>query len=81
MLNLAVDPDHRAGGWAGFSLKRAAVVTSGGREAFLEVSESNAGALAMYLASGFRVVGARQRYYRQPMEDALVLHVPLPTSA
>jgi ribosomal-protein-alanine N-acetyltransferase len=53
----------------------------GGREVFLEVRESNAGARAMYLARGFRVVGARQRYYRQPMEDALVLHLPFPASA
>jgi hypothetical protein len=35
----------------------------------------------MYLARGFRVVGARQRYYRQPVEDALVLHLPLPATA
>jgi ribosomal-protein-alanine N-acetyltransferase len=83
VLNLAVDPDHRRRG-VGRTLLEAGLrelQLRGGREVFLEVRESNAGARAMYLARGFRVVGARQRYYRQPVEDALVLHLPLPTSA
>ena len=83
VLNLAVDPDHRRRG-IGRALLEAGLrelQLRGGREVFLEVRESNAGARAMYLARGFRVVGARPHYYRQPVEDALVLRLPLPATA
>ncbi len=83
VLNLAVNPDHRRRG-IGRALLKAGLSElrlRGGREVFLEVRESNAAARAMYLELGFRVVGARQRYYRQPVEDALVLHLPFPTFA
>jgi ribosomal-protein-alanine N-acetyltransferase len=40
---------------------------------YLEVRQSNAAALAMYRARGFRPVGVRTDYYRNPREDALVL--------
>jgi ribosomal-protein-alanine N-acetyltransferase len=83
VLNLAVNPDQRRRG-IGRALLEAGLrelQLRGGREVFLEVRESNAAARAMDLELGFRVVGARQRYYRLPVEDALVLHLPLPTFA
>jgi ribosomal-protein-alanine N-acetyltransferase len=49
-------------------------------EVFLEVRESNVGALALYQRQGFRVAGSRRGYYRSPTEDALVLRADLPTS-
>lgn len=45
----------------------------GVRALYLEVRESNAAALALYQGAGFRPSGRRSRYYRQPVEDALVL--------
>jgi ribosomal-protein-alanine N-acetyltransferase len=46
-------------------------------EVFLEVRESNLSAQALYLSSGFRPVGQRAAYYRNPKEDALVLWLAL----
>jgi ribosomal-protein-alanine N-acetyltransferase len=40
---------------------------------YLEVRESNRAARALYEAGGFDPVGVRRRYYRQPVEDALIL--------
>ena len=40
---------------------------------FLEVRESNSAARALYESRGFVSVGRRPGYYRQPLEDALIL--------
>jgi ribosomal-protein-alanine acetyltransferase len=40
---------------------------------YLEVRESNLAAMAFYSGLGFEHVGRRERYYRNPEEDALVL--------
>ena len=79
ILNLAVAPEFRQRGVGGalleeglreFRRRRAA-------EVFLEVRESNHSAQALYLARGFRPVGQRASYYRNPREDALVLRLAL----
>jgi ribosomal-protein-alanine N-acetyltransferase len=44
----------------------------GMEKAFLEVRESNQGAIALYLAFGFRQIDRRPRYYADG-EDALVM--------
>ena len=46
-------------------------------EVWLEVRESNRGALQLYHAMGFRTAGMRRAYYRSPAEDALVLRLAL----
>ena len=43
------------------------------RTVYLEVRESNWAARTLYEAHGFESVGRRRRYYRSPVEDALVL--------
>ena len=43
------------------------------RTVYLEVRESNRAARTLYDADGFEPVGRRRRYYRSPVEDALVL--------
>jgi len=43
-----------------------------GAAVLLEVRESNAAARALYKASGFREIGRRQGYYRDPVEDAIL---------
>jgi [ribosomal protein S18]-alanine N-acetyltransferase len=79
ILNLAVSPDFRRRGVAR-ALLRAGLATFRNRrveEVYLEVRESNHSAQALYLSSGFRPVGQRAAYYRNPKEDALVLWLAL----
>jgi ribosomal-protein-alanine N-acetyltransferase len=79
VLNLAVSPEFRrrgvgeallCGGLAAFQRSRM-------EEVFLEVRESNTSARALYARHGFRPVGQRSSYYRNPKEDALVLRLEL----
>jgi ribosomal-protein-alanine N-acetyltransferase len=41
----------------------------------LEVRAGSAGAIALYSGLGFVVVGRRVRYYREPVEDALLMRL------
>jgi ribosomal-protein-alanine N-acetyltransferase len=80
ILNLAVATTARRNG-VGRALVRAAMdegTARGATQAFLEVRESNAAALAFYGSMGFGPTGRRHSYYRDPVEDALILAVPLP---
>jgi [ribosomal protein S18]-alanine N-acetyltransferase len=75
IANLAVAPDRRGRG-VGSRLLDAALVEArlaGARVVHLEVRDSNAAARALYGARGFLAVGRRRRYYRDPVEDALLL--------
>ncbi len=45
----------------------------GARLATLEVRRSNAGAIALYRAIGYRQVGVRANYYAEENEDAIVM--------
>lgn len=51
----------------------------GGLIAFLEVRAGNVAAQALYRRHGFEVTGRRQKYYRNPSEDALVMSARLET--
>jgi ribosomal-protein-alanine N-acetyltransferase len=79
ILNLAVLPKSRRKGIARCLLAEAlgSIAAAGVTEAYLEVRQSNEEALALYQASGFRPVGVRPDYYRDPREDALVLRAAL----
>jgi ribosomal-protein-alanine N-acetyltransferase len=79
ILNLAVLPGHRRQGVGRRLLEQglALLIGSGVREAYLEVRESNRAARDLYLGFGFRPVGMRPHYYRNPAEDALVLRARL----
>lgn len=75
ILNLAVAPAYRRRGigrrLVGVALARAQV--RGARQCWLEVRASNLAALDFYRAVGF-VEGYRRRaYYRDPVEDGVVL--------
>ena len=79
ILDLAVLPSERRRG-IGRSLlaaARHALRREGVRELYLEVRESNRPAIELYREQGFRPVGLRSRYYRSPLEDALVLRAAL----
>jgi ribosomal-protein-alanine acetyltransferase len=79
VLNLAVAPELCRRGIGGALLEAGLVALKRRRveEVFLEVRESNRSALALYQAYGFRPVGQRAAYYRNPKEDALVLRLEL----
>jgi ribosomal-protein-alanine N-acetyltransferase len=83
ILNLAVAPEFRRRGIGGELLEAglAAFRRRRAHEVFLEVRESNHSAQSLYLARGFRPVGQRASYYRNPREDALVLRLSLPQRA
>jgi ribosomal-protein-alanine N-acetyltransferase len=77
LMNLAVHPDHRrerigeelARGVLGMGCEAKC------RTAVLEVRMSNQPARRLYEKLGFRVVGTRRGYYRDPKEDALIMSV------
>jgi ribosomal-protein-alanine N-acetyltransferase len=82
LLTIAVLP---AGRRAGLGAGLLAACEDGARGAgaarmFLEVSEANAAARALYARAGYRECGRRKGYYPHPgggREDALVLSKPL----
>ncbi len=75
LANLSVAPEARRGGVArrllAALLKEAA--EAGVLHVFLEVRESNEGAIALYRGAGFHQVGVRRRYYTAPTEDAQIM--------
>jgi len=83
ILNLAVKTQHRREGMGSLLVKALLEVFASERvfQVFLEVRESNAPAVAFYQGLGFRQVGRREGYYRQPDEAALVLAWTEPSSA
>lgn len=80
ILDLGVRGDERRRG-VGRALvgeALAGLAGDGVRAVFLEVRESNAPARALYAGFGFDAVGRRPRYYRRPVEDAIVLRAAIP---
>jgi [ribosomal protein S18]-alanine N-acetyltransferase len=75
IADLAVAPEARRRGTGRALLERILdeLVARDVQACYLEVRESNRAARTLYEASGFRTVGRRRGYYRQPVEDALLL--------
>lgn len=75
ILNLAVAKAHRRQGVAtrlvGAALESARI--AGALRTYLEVRASNQVAIAFYSQMGFRDSGRRVKYYRDPVEDAVLL--------
>ena len=77
--NVAVRPEFRRLG-IGQSLLRTVLAwgrESGAAQAVLEVRAENTAAQRLYQACGFEVIGRRRRYYKAPVEDALLMAVSL----
>ncbi|MGI9076195.1 MAG: ribosomal protein S18-alanine N-acetyltransferase [Gemmatimonadaceae bacterium] len=73
--NLAVAPQWRGSG-IGSSLLAGVIsysVYRGITRLFLEVRQANLAARRLYASHGFLEIGRRRDYYRQPVEDAIVL--------
>ncbi len=75
VLNVATAVEARRRG-VGRALMEAAEAEGsarGARLSTLEVRRSNAGAIALYRAIGYRQVGIRPNYYAEENEDAIVM--------
>jgi ribosomal-protein-alanine N-acetyltransferase len=75
IANLAVAPSGWGSGIGRRLLDAAlhAATTRGAAAVYLEVRDSNDRARRLYQSSGFEEIGRRRRYYRRPVEDAIVL--------
>jgi ribosomal-protein-alanine N-acetyltransferase len=79
ILNMAVSAARRRRG-IGSKLLESALEFSriaGCARAYLEVRASNEPAIALYARHGFTECGLRAHYYRDPVDDALLLSLPL----
>ena len=75
ILNLAIKKKHRRKGDGKRLVERVMEQwkRAGATRVFLEVRESNEGAIQFYEGLGFQHAGRRKKYYAAPEEDALVL--------
>jgi [ribosomal protein S18]-alanine N-acetyltransferase len=75
ILNVAVARAWRRRGTATELIREAMERTrnAGTKQVHLEVRASNRAAIALYEGMGFRVCGRRPNYYRDPVEDAVLL--------
>lgn len=81
LATIAVHPDFRGMGFGKWLLAHALLAASreGARKAFLEVRSGNLTAQKLYRDFGFEVTGIRPHYYRDNMEDALLMTLdPIP---
>jgi [ribosomal protein S18]-alanine N-acetyltransferase len=78
--SIAVAPGwHRQGiGTALLRELQRALTAAGAVAIVLEVRESNRAAANLYSQAGFREVGRRDGYYRDPIEDAVLMQLEVP---
>lgn len=84
ITNVAVHPDHRGRGYGKAVLSlllEEAMQREDCEQISLEVRVSNVDAIGLYGRLGFETVGLRKRFYRSPVEDALVQIKRLPSGS
>jgi len=57
-----------------------ALAAAGALEVVLELRESNRAAAGLYARAGFSEVGRRRSYYRDPVEDAVLMRLEMPNA-
>lgn len=75
LVDIAVSPAQRNNG-IGQRLMTAlldAATQNGCQRMYLEVRQSNVPAQRLYEKNGFLTMGIRKRYYKEPVEDAIVM--------
>lgn len=77
--NVVVAADHRRGGVGSALILELLQKATHGRatSVLLEVRESNAPARQLYEKIGFSEVGRRNDYYRDPLEDGVLLRISI----
>ncbi len=75
LQNIAVLPEERGKGYGDRLLKAAIkeIKAGGGESLRLEVREGNIPARKLYLKNGFSEEGKRKKYYKNPIEDAILM--------
>jgi ribosomal-protein-alanine N-acetyltransferase len=73
ILNIAVEPAFRRSGIGRILMET--LLADGPKTWFLEVRESNYGAINFYKTLGFLPSGRRENYYHEPSEAAIVMRV------
>lgn len=75
LLNIAVAKDYQGQGYGAMLLDDmiARCRANGVRRCFLEVRKSNKKGINLYSMYGFEITGTRKEYYRNPVEDALLM--------
>ena len=71
VMNLAVDPSHRRRGVAWTLVRQLLRQTA--VPLFLEVRAGNRPARSLYKKLGFTETGQRRSYYRNPIDDAVIM--------
>ena len=79
ILRIAVDPTRRRRGIGARLLSDVLrrMTPEGLEDVFLEVRQSNAPAIGLYRDLGFSACGTRKKYYKDPEEDATLMHLHL----
>ena len=79
IARIAVADEYRRKGVAGKMLRELALLCreNGVNRLMLDVRESNEPAKAFYVRQGFEVDGIRKDYYTNPVENAVLMSVPL----
>jgi ribosomal-protein-alanine N-acetyltransferase len=75
IANIAVDKEHRGKGIARRLLDWVAdqALKQNCKNITLDVRESNSAAIRLYDQYGFLEIGRRKKYYRFPVEDAIIM--------
>lgn len=81
LLQISVASLYRRQGMAGLLMHNGLrqLVKLGCADCFLEVRSSNLAARNLYHQHGFQQIGIRKKYYRNPVEDALLFRFCLNT--
>jgi [ribosomal protein S18]-alanine N-acetyltransferase len=75
LLNIAVCTEHRSSGFGNFIMEQLEVISarSGLKRILLDVARRNVAARALYSKRGFHQIGFRKNYYRESLDDAIVM--------
>lgn len=75
IANIAVDKEHRGKGIAKRLLEWIIeqALRQNCKNITLDVRESNSVAIRLYVQHGFQQIGRRKKYYRFPVEDAIIM--------
>ena len=75
ITNIATHPDFRRMGYGRAVVESLIKYAKNNRleSISLEVRESNTPARSLYLSRGFKEIGRRRNYYRDPKEDAIIM--------